>query len=90
MCSFKSAPDSSGAVEIAYGTFPAFQRRGYAKAVIAALFDMARDAGANLVFALTLAEDNASSRALERQGFRFVGEVSDPEDGIVCRWEMPV
>jgi RimJ/RimL family protein N-acetyltransferase len=90
VCAFKSAPDSSGAVEIAYGTFPAFERRGYAKAAIAALFGVARDAGARLVFALTLARDNASSMALERQGFRFAGEVLDPEDGVVCRWELPV
>ncbi len=34
VCAYKFQPDSAGAVEIAYGTFPAYEGRGYAKAKI--------------------------------------------------------
>ena len=42
---------------------------------------------ATLVRAHTLAERNASTRVLEKCGFGLVGEVVDPEDGPVWRWE---
>jgi RimJ/RimL family protein N-acetyltransferase len=32
---------------------------------------------------------NASARVLAKCGFRRVGEVIDPEDGLVWRWEKP-
>ena len=87
LCSFKAAPDDAGAVEIAYITFPAFERRGHAGAMVAALVELAASAGAPLVLAHTLREENASNRALKRNGFAFAGEVMDPEDGLVWRWE---
>ncbi|HEX8448769.1 MAG TPA: GNAT family N-acetyltransferase [Allosphingosinicella sp.] len=87
ICAFKSAPDSEGAVEIAYMTFPAFEGRGHATAMAAALARTAFDCGAPLVVAHTLPEENASSRALRRNGFDFAGESIDPEDGAVWRWE---
>ena len=88
-CAFKGAPDAQGAVEIAYTTFPAFERRGHAAATIAALTDLAFTAGAPLVVAHTLPEENASNRGLRRNGFTFAGDVVDPEDGPVWRWEKP-
>ncbi|HET9639811.1 MAG TPA: GNAT family N-acetyltransferase [Allosphingosinicella sp.] len=87
LCAFKAAPDAAGAVEIAYMTFPAFEGRGHAVAMAAALTDMAFAAGAPLVVAHTLPEENASSRALRRNGFTFAGDRVDPEDGPVWRWE---
>ena len=86
-CAFKTSPDAAGTVEIAYMTFPAFEGRGLATAMAAALFDIAAAAGAPLVIAHTLPEENASNRALKRNGFTFAGEVIDPEDGLVWRWE---
>ena len=83
---FKSAPVPSGEVEIAYMTFPAYEGRGHATATIAALVGIALDAGARPI-ALTLPEENASNKALRRNGFAFAGEVIDPEDGLVWRWE---
>ena len=60
-------------VEIAYMTFPAFEGRGHATATIAALVEIAAGAGARPI-ALTLPEENASNRALRRNGFVFAGE----------------
>lgn len=87
MCAFKAAPDAAGAVEIAYMTFPAFERRGHAAAMAGALTAMAFEAGAPLVVAHTLPEENASTRALRRNLFVHAGETIDPEDGLVWRWE---
>jgi RimJ/RimL family protein N-acetyltransferase len=84
---FKSAPNDKGEVEIAYMTFPAFERRGHATAMAGALTDIAFEAGVPTVIAHTLPEENASTRALRRNGFRHSGEVIDPEDGLVWRWE---
>jgi ribosomal-protein-alanine N-acetyltransferase len=87
LCAFKSAPDAADAVELAYMTFPAFEGRGHATAMAAALTERAFAAGAALVIAHTLPQENASNRALRRNGFSFAGEAIDPEDGLVWRWE---
>jgi RimJ/RimL family protein N-acetyltransferase len=87
ICAFKSAPDPKGVVEIAYMTFPACEGRGHATAMAAALSRIAFAAGSPLVIAHSLPQENASTRALRRNGFRFAGETIDPEDGPVWRWE---
>jgi len=87
VCGFKGNP-VDGVVEISYGTFAAYEGRGYASAVAAALTRLALDTDPSLtVIAHTLPEENASVRILRRNGFRFAGEVMDPEDGRVWRWE---
>ena len=87
ICAFKAAPNEAGTVEIAYMTFPAFEGRGHATAMAGALSRIAFAAGSPLVIAHTLPEENASNRALRRNGFVFAGETIDPEDGLVWRWE---
>jgi RimJ/RimL family protein N-acetyltransferase len=89
ICAFKSAPSPAGEVELAYMTFPAHERRGHATAMIALLADIADQAGI-MPIAHTLPEENASNHALRRNGFAFAGEVEDPEDGPVWRWERPL
>lgn len=86
-CAFKAAPSQSGEVEIAYMTFPVFERRGHATAMAGVLTRIALEAGVSTVIAHTLPEENASTRALRRNGFSHAGEVMDPEDGLVWRWE---
>lgn len=86
-CAFKSSPDDNGAVEIAYATFPAYEGNGYAKRMICALVALARRCGATCVFANTLPQTNPSNGALRHEGFILAGEVEDPEDGLVWRWE---
>lgn len=67
-------------------TFPAFEGQGHAGAMIALLASIADQAGI-LPIAHTLPEENASNKALRRNGFAFAGAVEDPEDGLVWRWE---
>jgi RimJ/RimL family protein N-acetyltransferase len=74
--------------EIAYGVNPEYQGKGYATEAAAALVSYALGTGqARVVRAHTLPEPNASTRVLSKCGFRQVGEVIDPEDGLVWRWE---
>ena len=85
---FKAPPDAEGVVEIAYFTFPGFEGLGIASAMAARLVERAGDApGVRRLRAHTLPERNASTRILEKVGFRLIGEVIDPEDGKVWRLE---
>ena len=87
-CSYKGPPDTDGAVEIAYFTFPPYERRGYASAMAALLTARAgAPPPARTVRAHTLPERNASVRILEKLGFAHLGQIVDPEDGPVWRWE---
>ena len=85
---FKGPPNDAGVVEIAYGIAPEHQGQGYATEVAAALTDFAfRSGDVRVVCAHTLPENNASARVLIKCGFQNLGEVIDPEDGRVWRWE---
>jgi RimJ/RimL family protein N-acetyltransferase len=89
-CGFKGPPGTDGVVEIAYGIAPEHQGKGYATEAAAALTDYAfRQREVRAVRAHTLPENNASTRVLTKCGFRRVGEVIEPEDGLVWRWEKP-
>lgn len=89
-CGFKGPPDGEGVVEIAYGISSTHQGNGYATEAAQALVAYARSHGeVRLVRAHTLPEPNASTRVLTKCGFQQVGEVQDPEDGLVWRWERP-
>jgi [ribosomal protein S5]-alanine N-acetyltransferase len=87
-CGYKGPPDSEGAVEIAYGVHPDHRGRGYAKESAAALVEFAFAAGARLVRAHTKPHNDASARVLVACRFELIGEVLDPEDGLVWRWEL--
>ena len=87
---FKGPPDREGMVEIAYGVVPSVEGRGYATEAAGALVRFAAgDERVRLIRAHTLPEANASTRVLRKCGFMHVGEVVDPEDGSVWRWERP-
>lgn len=90
-CAFKGPPDMRGEVEVAYFTFPTHEGQGYATAMARALCDRAAaSVGVKWVRAHTLRERNASVRVLEKLGFRWDGDVQDPEDGPVWRWVWQV
>jgi ribosomal-protein-alanine N-acetyltransferase len=88
-CAYKGPPDSQGVVEIAYAVHPNEQGRGYATEAACALADYAFvTSTVQIVRAHTLPENDASARVLSKCGFAFAGEVVDPEDGVVHRWEL--
>ena len=85
---FKGPPGTEGTVEIAYGIVPAFEGQGYATEAAGALVGFAlADEQVRTVRAHTLPEANASSSVLRKCGFLYVGEVVEPDDGPVWRWE---
>jgi uncharacterized damage-inducible protein DinB len=80
--------DADGVVEIAYGIVPSYQGQGFATETARALMRYAFGSGrVRIVRAHTRPEPNASTRVLTKCGFTRVGEVVDPEDGLVWRWE---
>jgi len=87
-CGFKGPPDADGVVEIAYGVNPEQEGRGFATEAAGALASYALShEEVRVVRAHTLPEANASTRVLTKCGFQRVGEVIDPDDGAVWRWE---
>lgn len=87
-CGYKGPPSSGLVVEIAYRVDADQQGRGYATEAAAALTRYAlENPQVRLVCAHTRPEENASTRVLTKCSFRWVGEVNDPEDGLVWRWE---
>ncbi len=89
MIGFKGPPDDQGMVEIAYGIVPTFQGQGYATEANLAVIDFAcKDPSVQLIWAHTAPTANTSTRVLEKCGFEFMGEVTDPEDGLVWRWQL--
>jgi len=88
--SFKGPPDRDGVVEVAYGVVPSQQGRGYATEATRALVAYAfADNRVTIVRAHTLPWNDASGRVLTKCGFMRVGQLTDPEDGPVWRWEIP-
>jgi ribosomal-protein-alanine N-acetyltransferase len=88
---FTGAPDAAGMVEIAYGIVPDYQGRGHATEAANALVAWAAKNGrVRIARAHTLPERNASTRVLEKCGFRHVGALTHPTDGLIWRWEKRV
>lgn len=86
-CAFKGAP-REGRVEIAYFTFPGFEGRGFAQAMVRELIGVAAQQPGLQVVAHTAPEENASNSVLRRVGFHFVGQVEHPQDGLVWEWHI--
>jgi RimJ/RimL family protein N-acetyltransferase len=87
-CAFSAAP-KNGRVEIAYFTFPEFEGRGIATSMAKKLIEIAQaSTDRPMVFAQTLPVVNASNSILKKLGFKYSGEVSHPEEGIVWEWQL--
>jgi RimJ/RimL family protein N-acetyltransferase len=85
---FKTPPSAEGVVEIAYHIHADHQRRDIAtEAVQAVIGRVLGSAMATVIRAHTLHGNEASKRVLAKCGFRFIGEVVEPDDGLVLRWE---
>jgi RimJ/RimL family protein N-acetyltransferase len=90
-CGFAGPPDSDGVVEIAYSIAPDYEGRGYATEAAGALVEFAsQNSCVRTISAYTLREINASTRVLEKCGFRKTGELIDSENNPVWRWEKLV
>jgi ribosomal-protein-alanine N-acetyltransferase len=87
-CAFKGPP-ADGVVEIAYGIEATHEGNGYATEAATALVTFACSIDeVRVVRAHTLTDGAASKRVLIKSGFRYVGDVVDPEDGLVSRFEV--
>ena len=83
------APPHAGVVEIAYVVEPYHQRSGFATEIAAGLAAFAFSfEEVDRVRAHTLVAGTASQRVLLKCGFRNLGEVIDPDDGVVLRFEQ--
>ncbi len=88
---FHGPPDARGTVEVGYAVLPEHRRRGYARAAPAVLLDRARREPAVRVVRLSIAPDNAASRAVACPfGFAVVGEQVDEVDGLEVVHEVGV
>ena len=77
-------------VEVGYAIDPAYRRRGYARAALAALLDRATREPAVRTVRASVRPDNLASRALvESFGFIPVGQQWDDEDGLETVYERP-
>ena len=80
---FHGPPDEHGTVEVAYSVDPAYRRRGYARAILAALLERATAAPDVRVVRASISPENAGSLAtIAGFGFRKAGEQWDPQDGL--------
>ena len=85
-CGFTSPP-AGGTAEIAYFTFPSFEKRGIATRMTQHLISIAKECDPSVkIIAHTLAEENASTRVLRKNSFVFTGLVHHPEDGNIWKW----
>jgi RimJ/RimL family protein N-acetyltransferase/catechol 2,3-dioxygenase-like lactoylglutathione lyase family enzyme len=86
---YKGSPSSDGTVEIGYEIAPGYRNRGLATEMAKGLIENAfKDERVKLVVAHTLAQDNPSTKVLEKCGFEKVEEINDPEDGLIWKWEL--
>lgn len=85
---FRGPPDEAGWVEAAYMVFVPMRGRGVATEAARRLTEIARSQGVSRIYGLTLPENNASTRVLEKLGFSLAGETTDPDEGTVWRWEI--
>ena len=84
-------PPIDGIVEIAYAIEPEQQGKGHATAAAAALAAFAfASSQVRIVRAHTLPGGIASQRVLLKSGFEKIGEMVDPEDGLVWRFELKI
>ena len=83
---FKGKPSEDGTIEIGYSIMETHHRNGYASEAVAALVNWAfSQENVFRVIAETFPDLIPSQKVLEKSGFRFIGEGSEP--GII-RFEL--
>ena len=86
---YKGKPTADGTVEIGYEIALDYRNRGLATEMTKGLIENAfRDERVRLIVAHTLGQDNASTKVLQKCGFKKVEETNDPDDGLIWKWEL--
>lgn len=86
-CGYKGKPNAAGEVEIGYELASKHRGLGLAKEMAAALIKNAfQSVQVNCILAHTLPQMNESCSVLKANGFKFIKEINDPEDGLIWRW----
>lgn len=86
---FYGPPDADGQVEIGYSMLPSFREQGLATEAVLGLAGWAfGQPGVHAIRARTQASATASRRVLEKSGFAFAGEASDPEAGPLAVYTL--
>lgn len=81
---FKGAPCEDGSVEIGYGIYPAFEKKGFITEAVEVLCHWAlKEKYVRSVKAETNKENIASQKVLQKNGFVFMGE----KDGML-QWQL--
>jgi ribosomal-protein-alanine N-acetyltransferase len=87
---YHGPPDDRGMVEVGYTVDPAYRRRGYATAILAALLERAAAEPAVRVVRASVSPGNAASLAtIAHFGFTQIGDQWDEEDGLELLFERP-
>jgi RimJ/RimL family protein N-acetyltransferase len=87
---FHGPPDDNGMVEVGYSVDPAYRRRGYARAALAAMLERAAGDPAIQVVRASVSPGNVASLGLVASfGFVQVGEQWDDDDGLEILYERP-
>jgi [ribosomal protein S5]-alanine N-acetyltransferase len=86
---YKGKPTPEGTVELGYEIAPAYRNLGMATEMTKGLIENAfRDERVKSILAHTLAEENPSTKVLQKCGFVKVAEINDPNDGLIWKWEL--
>jgi [ribosomal protein S5]-alanine N-acetyltransferase len=87
---FHGPPNDDGMVEVGYTVVPEYRRRGYARAMLAALLRRAADEPQVRTVRASISPGNAASLAtIKGFGFEPAGEQWDEEDGRELLFEVP-
>ncbi|HEY9000202.1 MAG TPA: GNAT family protein [Mucilaginibacter sp.] len=84
---FKGQP-LNNKVEIAYGTFPQYQKQGIGTQIAQMLVQLSLQTDPSIrITAQTLKEENYSVRILRKNNFQLIGTAIDEDEGEVWEWE---
>lgn len=86
---YQGKPTIEGTVEIGYEITPDYRNRGLATEMTKGLIENAfRNDKVKSIIALTLGQENPSTKVLTKCGFDKIEEINDPDEGIIWKWEL--
>lgn len=86
---YKGKPTIDGIVELGYEIAPKYRNRGLGTEMTKGLIENAfKDERVKTVIAHTLRQENPSTKILQKCGFEKVEEITDPDDGLIWKWEL--